>query len=800
MESFFKDARYAVRMMLKHRSFTFVAVLALGLGIGANTAIFSVINAVLLRPLPYQDPAQLVTILHDGSKPVAPANFFDLAKQSQSFAAIAAAQWWEPNLTGRDQPEHLRGLQLTGEMFRLLGVNPILGRSFHTGEDQTGNDHVVVLSNRLWQRRFGGDTSVVGQQITFDGESYTIIGVMPADFQFAPFWATQTELWTPLNLAARANDRGGQSLRVFARLKPGVTRDQAQAETATIFRRLEQEYPAANKGLALSVDPLHEKVVGKTRRALLILFGAVGFVLLIACANVANLMMARASARQKEIAVRTALGASSRRLARQLLTESVMIALVGGAFGLALALLGVKALVAFGPTNLPRVQTISLDGRILFFTLALSVLTGMLFGLAPVLQTLRGKFNNSLKEGSRGSTVGKGRSRARRLLVVSEVALALMLLVGGGLMVRSFARLLAVDPGFNPGHLLTMTISLAGSEHSTAPKRVAFFNQLLERVNSLPGVQSASAINHLPLGGDVWTVPYTIQGRPAPLPGEKQGAVYRIIRPNYFRTMKATLLKGRDFTTSDNESSPEVVIVNQAFAKRNWPAEDPLGKRIFTTDETSPREIVGVVKDLKQDDWTEEPNAEMYLPHLQQSGPRGLTLVIRSSADPLQLVTAVENQVWAIDKNLPVAEIRSMEEVISERVEPQRFNMLLLGVFAAVALMLAVIGIYGVMSDAVTARTHELGIRMALGAQGSDVLGMIVRQGMALVLVGIAVGLLGAFWLTQFMSSLLYEVSPTDGLTFIAIPLVLAVVALGACLVPARRATRVDPLVALRYE
>jgi predicted permease len=800
MENFFKDARYAVRMMLKHRSFTFVAVLALGLGIGANTAIFSIINAVLLRPLPYQNAAELVTVLHDRSNPIAPANFLDLTKQSQSFSSIAAAQWWEPNLTGRDQPEHLRGLQLTAEMFHLLGINPTLGRTFHTGEDQTGNDHVVVLSNQLWQRRFGSDAGVIGQQINFDGESYTIIGVMPAEFQFAPFWATRAELWTPLNLAARANDRRGQSLRVFARLKPGVTRDQAQAETATIFRQLEQQYPEANKGLGLSVDPLHEKVVGKTRRALLILFGAVGFVLLIACANVANLMMARASARQKEIAVRTALGASGRRIARQLLTESVMIALVGGAFGLTLALVGVKTLVAFGPTSLPRVQTISLDGRILLFTLVVSVLTGVLFGLAPVLQTLKGNFNDSLKEGSRGSTLGKGRSRARRLLVVSEVALALMLLVGGGLMVRSFARLLQVDPGFNPSHLLTLTISLAGSEHSTAPKRVAFFNQLMERVDSLPGVQSASAINHLPLGGDVWTVPFSIQGRPAPTPGEKRGAVYRIIRPNYFRTMKATLSVGRDFTAHDSESAPGVVIINQVFAKRYWPASDPLGQRIFVIDETSPREIVGVVKDLKQDDWTGEPNAEMYLPHLQQTGPRGLTLVIRSAADPLQLVSAVENQVWAIDKNLPVAEIRSMEEVISEGIEQQRFNMLLLSVFAAVALLLAVIGIYGVMSDAVTARTHELGIRMALGAQTSDVLKMIVRQGMVLALAGIAIGLAGSFWLTQFMSSLLYEVSATDRLTFIAIPLVLAAVALGACLIPARRATKVDPLVALRYE
>jgi predicted permease len=801
MGTFFNDVRYGFRMMLKHRTFTVIAVVALGLGIGANTAIFSVINGVLLRPLPYRDPAQLMTILHDGSSPVAPANYFDLSQQSQSFESIAAAQWWEPNLTGRDQPEHLRGLQLTAEMFRLLGINPALGRTFHTGEDQTGNDHVVVLSHRFWQRRFSSDSQIVGQKITFDGESYTIIGIMPPEFQFAPFWATNAELWSPLNLSTRANDRGGQSLRVFGRLKPGVTREQAQAEAATIFRRLEQSYPEANKGLGLFVDPLHEKAVGKTRPALMILFGAVGFVLLIACANVANLMMARATARQKEIALRTALGASSGRIARQLLTESVMIALVGGAFGLLLGLAGIKALIAFGPTSLPRVQTIGLDARILCFTLGLSVMTGVLFGLAPVLQTIKWNFNDSLKESSRGSSVGRNRVNARRLLVISELALALMLLVGGGLMVRSFARLRAVEPGFNPSGLLTMTISLAGSEHSTQPERIAFFNELLQRVDALPGVQSASAINHLPLSGDVWTISVAIEGRPAPAPGEKQGAVYRLIRPDYFRTMGTTLLKGRDFTAHDNESSPAVAIISQAFAQRFWPNEDPLGKRISVNDEgPNPREIVGVVRDVKQNEWTAVPNLEMYLPHLQSPTPRGLTLVVRSNGDPLRLVSAVENQVWAIDKNLPVSEIKSMEEVISGSIEQQRFNMFLLGLFASVALILAVVGIYGVMSDSVSARTHEIGIRMALGAQPADVLNMVVRQGMGLAAIGIAAGLVGAFWLTQFMSKLLFEVSPTDQTTFIVIPAILAVVVLCACLVPARRATKVDPLEALRYE
>ena len=794
------DLRYALRMMGKHRLFTCVAVLALGLGIGANTAIFSVINAVVLRPLPYHEPERLVTILHDGTKPVSPANYFDFSQQSQSFEALAAAQWWEPNLTGLNEPEHLRGLQLTSRMFQVLGVSPVLGRTFNPDEDQPGLERVVVLSNRLWQRRFAGDANVVGRQITLDGESYTVIGVMPKEFQFAPFWATNAELWSPLNLTPRANDRGGQSLRVFARLRPGVTRAAAQSEVATIFRRLEQEYPQANKGLALAVEPLHEQVVGKTRPALIILFGAVSFVLLIACANVANLMMARATSRQKEIALRTALGASSSRIARQLLIESVLLALVGGVFSLVLSTAGMRVLLALGPSSLPRLDTITLDLPTLAFTLGVSLITGLLFGLAPVLQTRKWNWHDALKESTRGSSAGRGRVNARRLLVISEVALALMLLVGGGLMVRSFGRLRAVDPGFNPDHLLTMTVSLAGSTHSTRPQRVAFFDDLLQRVNSLPGVQSASAINHLPLSGDMWTIPFTIEGRPAPAPGEKQGAVSRVIRPDYFRAMGATLLKGRDFTAHDSDASPRVAIINESFAKRHWPNEDPIGKRIQISDDEAPCEIVGVVKALKQDQWTTEPNLEMYRPHSQAPFPRALTLVVRSSGDPLALVGAVENQVWAIDRNLPVSEIKTMQEVVSGSIEQHRFNLFLLGLFAFVALVLAVVGIYGVMSESVSSRTQEIGIRMALGAQPADVLRMVVRQGMALAVIGIVIGLFGAFWLTQFMSKLLFEVSPTDSATFLLIPLVLAVVVLCACLIPARRATRVDPLVALRYE
>ena len=522
---------------------------------------------------------------------------------------------------------------------------------------------------------------------------------MPKEFQFAPFWATRAEMWSPLNLAPRTGDRGGQSLRIFARLKEGVTREQAQAEMEAISQRLEQRHPDTNTGLKVFVDPLHEVVVGKTRPALLILLGAVCFVLLIACANVANLMMARATARQKEIAVKTALGASRGRIVRQLLTESVMLAIAGGVAGLFLASWGISGLLALSPANLPRAQTISLDVYVLCFTLAISILTGLVFGLVPALQASKLNLNESLKEGGRSSTEGRRRNRVRRLLVVSEIALALVLLVGGGLMIRSFLRLQSVDSGFNPRNVLTMIVSLAGSEHSTGPKRAAFFNQLIERVESLPGVESASAINHLPLAGDLWGLGFRIEGHPAPLPGEGPVGVYRIVRPNYFQTMGATLVAGRDFTERDNETANGAVIINEAMARRYWPGEDPLGKRIdLSGEESRPREIVAIIKDVKQGDWAAKPRPEMYLPHLQATSPRYLTLVVRTSSDPLQLASAVQSEVWAIDKNLPVSEIMSFEQAISASIAQQRFNMLLLGIFAAVALLLAVVGIYGVMT------------------------------------------------------------------------------------------------------
>ncbi|HVF43691.1 MAG TPA: ABC transporter permease [Pyrinomonadaceae bacterium] len=801
LEVLLKDVRFGARTLLKSRGFTLVAVMTLAIGIGANTAIFSVVNAVLLRPLPYRDPARLVTVLHDGGSPVAPANFLDWREQGRSFESIAAAQSWNVTMTGQDRPEQLNVLQTSAEMFRVLGVDARLGRTYASGEDQPGREHVVVISHGLWQRRFGGERSVVGREVMFDGEPYTIVGVMPPDFQFAPFWATHAEAWLPLNLGPRVGDRRGQSLRVFARLKPGVTREQAQAEMETINGRLKEQHPRENEGLAVSVDSLHERVVGKSRPALLIMLGAVGFVLLIACANVANLLLAKAASRRREIAVRIALGAGRWRVVRQLLTESLMLSLAGGAAGLLLASWSNTALASLGPDTIPRVRSAGLDARVVVFTLGLSVFVGILFGLVPALRSTKTDLTESLKDRTRGPSHDRRSERVRQLLVVGEVAVSLVLLVGGGLMMRSFLRLTSVAPGFDPRGVLTATVPLSGPRYSTDEQRAAFFRQLTERLGALPGVKSASAVNHLPLGGDVWTLGLTIEGRPAPPDSERPSAVYRVARPEYFRTMGAPLLKGRDFTERDDDAAPGVVIVNEALARRHWPNEDALGKRITVSGEGSkPREVVGVVRDLKQGDWASAPKPEMYLPHAQAASPRSMTLVMRAASDPSELAPEVRREVWALDKDLPVSQIISMDDVVADSVGQQRFNTLLIGVFAASALILAAVGVYGVMSHAVAQRTHEIGVRMALGARGRDVLGMVLRQGLVLTLSGLAVGLVGAFALTRVLDSILYEVSATDPVVFGGMAAALTLSALLACYVPARRATKVDPMEALRYD
>ncbi len=807
-----------MRMLGKNRGATAIAIAALALGIGANTAIFSVVHAVLLAPLPYREPDRIVTLLKDGTGPASPADVLDWQKQAQSFETMATAEAWGTNLTGRERPEQIEGLHLSQDMLQLLGVAPLLGRAFLPEDFQAGKDHVVLLSYRLWRRRFNSDRGILGQKLMLDNEAYTAIGVMPPEFRFAPFWITQAEMWAPQNLDGRADQRAGHSLRPFARLKPGVNVKQAQAEMDAICARLAKAYPDADAGFTVRVEPLREKVVGDVRPALLIILGAVGFVLLIACANVANVQLARALARTREIAVRTALGAGRLRIVRQLLTESVVLSMVGGAAGLLLAIWGVdwlKTFVGAGggdfSPKIPRAEVIGLNIPVLLFSLALSVLTGVLFGLIPALHAAKGDVNEALKEGGRSSTHGTSGNRLRGMLVISEVAIALVLLIGAGLLVRSFLRIEAIDPGFNPHHLLMTTVSVAGNPQYVGARREALYRQIVDQVEALPGVQSASMINHPPMAVDVWGTGFSVEGQPLPRPGEGPNAVFRVSRPGYFQTMNIPLLQGRDFTDRDTLNAPGVVIVNEKLAKAFWPNGDAVGKRMTLDD---PRKdpvwltVVGVIRNVKQWEWTAEPDYEFYLAFAQNRGffdstnPwfSAMTLVVRTSGEPLGLSKSVQNAAWSIDKNLPLSHVQSYEQIIAGSVWRERFNLLLVGLFAALALVLAAVGIYGVMAYSVTERTHEIGIRMALGAKQGDVLRLVVRQGMALAMIGAAIGLAGAFALTRFLSGLLYHVKANDPVVFAAVPPLFAVIAFLASYIPARRATRVDPMIALRWE
>ncbi len=814
-----QDLRYGARMLMKNPGFTLIAVLTLGLGIGANTAIFSVVNGVLLRPLAYYEPERIVTLLNYGRGPVSPANFLDFHSGSQSFAQMAAAEAWGGTLTGADRPEAISGLRMGEGLFALLGEQPLLGRTLQSEDYQPGKDHVLVLSHKLWQRAFGGDPNIIGRQLTLSGESYAVVGVMPPQFQFPPFWSTRAEMWTPLDLRPRATARGGNSLRVFARLKPGVTLQQAQAEIDAMNRRLAQAYPENNTGLNIRVDTLNEKVVGNVRLALLVLSGAVGFVLLIACSNVACLLVARAAMRASETAVRVALGASRWRIVRQLLTESMLLGLGGAAVGILLAVWGVDWLTTLlaGNSNgynvrLPRLGEIKIDAAALGFTLVVSLLTNLLFGLVPALAASKPDLNQTLKESGRGAA--GGRLRLRQTLVVAELALALVTLIGAGLLMNSFLKLQAVDPGFNPRNVLAMTVSLAGASQYVGPAREAFYRQVTDRLAALPGVESASAVNHMPLAGDLWTRSLTIEGRPLPPPGQGIEVAFRVSRPDYFRTMGIPLRSGRDFTERDMSDAPGVIILNETLAKRHWPSEDPIGKRVTLDD---PRDnsrapqwltVVGVVKDVKQDSWLNAPSNEIYLPFQQrrdfyagtarQFAP--MTIVIRTTVDPQSLAMAAQDAVRSLDRNLPVSNVTTMEQVITDTLWQQRFNLQLIGIFAALALALAAIGLYGVMSYSVAHRTREVGLRMALGAQRGDVLKLVVWQGMKLALVGVALGLLASVALTRLMEKLLFGVSATDLTTFAAIAGLLTLVALVACWIPARRATKVDPMIALRCE
>ncbi len=809
MSGLLQDCRHALRMLWKSPGFTVIAVVTLALGIGANVAIFSVVNAVLLRPLDYKNPDQLVVILHEGSHPVAPANFLDWRSQSHSFESMGAAELWGPSLLGSEGTEKVSGLHVSPDIFPMLGIHPLLGRTFLPQEQQKGNDRKVVLSYGLWQRNFGGSQQIVGHEISLDGELHTVIGVMPSGFKFAPFWATKAELWAPLALDQKTMDRAGNSLRIFARLRDGISAAQAQAEISTITNRLEQQFPGSNRNVV--VVPLKEKVVGQVRPALIVLLGAVGFVLLIACANVAHMLLARTTARQREIAVRTALGAKRSRIVQQFLAESFLLSLIGGALGLAIAFCGVRILVGLGGPDIPRSDSIGVDGNVLLFTLFASLLTGLAFGLVPALRTSKLNVSASLKEGERGSSEGIRRNRLRSLLVASEFALALMLLAGAGLMIRSFVALQNIDPGFNPHHVLSMVVSVAGSKQAQPGQRATFYQQVLQRAEALPGVESVSAINHLPLAGDTWGFHFYAEGGPLPRAGEFPTATYRVVLPKYFQTMNIPLLRGRDFLEQDHLRAPAVVIVNDWFARRYWPGEDPIGKRITLDD---PRQkpswvtVVGIAKNTVRGQWSAPPAEEIFLPYLQtssyldgRSSPESyLTLVVRAKGNAADIASAIRDEIRSLDKNVPISEVQTMDEVVSEATAQSRFYLFLLGAFASVALVLASLGIYGVVSYSVSRRTHEIGIRMALGAAAQDVVKLVVFQGVGLALAGVAVGSAGALALSRLLAGMLYGVQPGDPTTFFSVSLLLSTVAVVATYIPARRAARVDPMAALRYE
>jgi putative ABC transport system permease protein len=723
---------------------------------------------------------------------------------------MAAADYWGANLSGVENPEHVLGLKVTQNLLPMLGIRPMLGRWFIPGEDQVGAEHEVILSYGLWERRFAADANVVGRTVALDGEAYTIVGVMPRNFKFAPFWATKAEMWVPNAFGERIHNRGGNSLRIFARLASGVSLDQARAEIATITARLEQKYPGTNRHVA--VTPLKENVVGQIEIPLLTLLAAVGFVLLIACANVAHMLLARAAAREKEIALRAAIGARRGRVIRQFLTESLLLSAAGALLGILLAILGTRALVAMSPPGIPRLDSVRIDTTVVLFLLLVTVLSTVAFGLVPALRVSGVDPSEALKEGGRGGSDGIRRNRLRGFLVVSEFALALILLVGAGLMIRSFYELQSVDPGFNPHNVLSMAVSVAGSREAEPNRRAIFYRDLIARVRALPGVQSAGGINHLPLAGDIWGWPFTIQGRPKPLPGESPWGVYRIVMPGYFETMRLPILRGRDITLTDDANAPGVVIINERAADRYWPGEDPLGKQItFDDDKANPPHwltIIGIVKDAKEGDWAAKPEQEVYLAALQNKeflGGMGshasyITLVLRTAGSPSSMTDSVKDLIWSFDRNLAISDVFTMNFVVSDANAQPRFEMLLLAIFGIVALVLAAVGIYGVMSYAVTRRTHEIGVRMSLGAGHREVLRLILRQGMFLALVGSSIGVVGGLLLAQLMGKLLYGVRPNDPLTFGAAAILLTIVALAASLVPARRAVRVDPMIALRHE
>jgi putative ABC transport system permease protein len=810
MDVLWKNLIYSVRMLLKKPGLTVVAIVAMGLGIGANTAIFSVVNTVLLQPLPYDQPEQLLRLATeqrnqalDGRGAFSTPDFLDVQQRSTTLEYVATFQGAGTVMTEGGDPERLLGAVVNADYFPLLRVKPILGRVFTREEDKPGAAPVILISHGLWQRRFGGDPNIIGRELNLGGKT-TVIGVMPAGFEY-PISDDNQDFWEPLFSASFMTkevreSRANRFFQVVGRLKPGVTIEQAKADLDLLSRQIEQQSPESNTNLIFNAVSMHEDITRDYRSALLVLLGAVGLVLLIACANVANLLLARAAVRQKEVAIRMALGASRSRIASQLLTESVLLSLAGGLVGLLLASWGIKLLVAYGPADVPRLHDVSLDRYVLFFTFGVATLTGVLFGLAPALNVSKPDPGNMLKETGRGAAHG-ARNWMRSALIVSEVALSLMLLVGAGLLIHSFWRLLQTDAGFDPKGVLALDIPLSRATYTKDEQRSAAFEQLIGRMKTLPGVRDVSVVSNVPMTDFDYELSFQVEGREPYKPGEEAVADYTVLGADYFRTMNIGLLRGRVFTEHDTVNSPQVMVVSNAFVRQYFPNEEPIGRRIvFDGNDKTAREIVGVVADVRRNGLDVNVQPEMYVSHVQKP-ERRLNVVIRTEAeDALQLAQAARAEVKAFDPNQIIWRTQTLDQLLSTSVAPRRFNMLLLGIFAGVALVLAAVGLYGVMSYSVSWRTREIGIRMALGARRADVLRLVVRQGMTMTLIGLALGLVGAFSISRVLRGLLHGVSPTDPLTFVAVSIVLLVVALLACLVPARRATRVDPIIALRTE
>jgi putative ABC transport system permease protein len=798
METLLKDIRYGVRSLLKRPAFTVVAVITLALGIGLNTAIFSVINAVLLRPLGYAEPARLVTFRSNQSAP----DLADVEAQSRTFSSFGGEVMQALDYTAGSEPVQFQVGHVTGGYFETLGVKPERGRVITKDDDKTGAPYVVVLSHDLWLHQFGGDAQIVGKAIPLSGNVYSVIGVMPASFA-SP--RDNIEAWTPVHVsnAVAANFRGVHFLRTYGRLAAGVSLEQARAEMQVVDKTLAAQYPADNKNRASVLIPLHERIVGESRRSLLVLFAAVSLVLLIACANFANLLLARAAEREREFVIRTALGAGRWRLIRQLLTESVLVSLAGGAIAVLLAIWATNLLVALQPENLPRLQEIGVDGRVLAFTFGLSLLTGIIFGLLPAWSASRSSAGEALKEGGRSATAGSARQRLRSTFVVVEFAVALVLLIGAGLLIKTFWNLRSVEPGFNPDHLLTMRVELPEARYREVDKQTRFRTQTLDAINQLPGVKAAM-ISELPLSGDSLDHDFVIDGRPPIAPGDEPSLETRSILGDYFHTMQIPLRSGRDFGPQDFvANAPLVGIANDQLVHQYFPNEDPIGKRVRWVRDPAVHwmTIVGVVGDVKHFGLDLPDQPALYSPYTQiNPWKRWMSIAARTQSNPEGMAQAIKQQIWKLDSQLPLTKVKTMNEVSAASFAARRFNMLLLGIFAGLALVLAAVGIYGVMSYAVTQRTQEIGIRMALGARAGDVLGLVIKNGMTLTLLGVAIGVAGAYALTRLLATWLFGVTPTDKPTFVAVSAVLIVVAFVACYLPARRATKVDPLVALRYE